>query len=211
MIAGGTGAPAVGGGNVYVTYPCQYYGYNPTNGQLLWNTQEGCDGGGGTTPVYFGNQLWVRDPDLSFNSILDPQTGQSHGIFYATYAPTFFTSGKNGFGVSLVYDEISGTWTLGCFNTATRKQTWQFQGDGSLSTAPLMVGKYVIEGSLSGELYVLDEKTGKVASSLSVGTPIYGPNETTPEVQDFPLTGLAAAAGILVVPAGAQISAFVPK
>ena len=70
------------------------------------------------------------------------------------------------------------------------------------------VNGQVIEGSLSGELYVLDGATGATRWSANVGAGIPGPDEQN---VSQPLTGLGAGENTLVVPAGDQISAFVGK
>jgi outer membrane protein assembly factor BamB len=84
---------------------------------------------------------------------------------------------------------------------------WSFTGDGQLTTAPITLGSYVIEGSGTGMLYVLDQTTGAVVWSANVGAPIPAPIEGD---QNQPLTGLGAANGVLIVPAGSQVSAYAP-
>jgi hypothetical protein len=56
-------------------------------------------------------------------------------------------------------------------------------------------------------LYVLNDK-GKITWAGNVGASIPGPDEQN---VSQPLTGLAAANGLVVVPAGSQISAFAPE
>ena len=75
---------------------------------------------------------------------------------------------------------------------------WDFTGDGSLVTAPLVVGGLVFVGSSSGELYALDAATGASSWSTNVGSAIPAPNE----YNLFERTsGLGAANGTLIVPA----------
>ncbi len=54
---------------------------------------------------------------------------------------------------------------------------------------------------------MLDGKSGKVVSTTNVGASIPGPDEQN---VSQPLTGLGAANGVLIVPAGTQISAYAP-
>jgi outer membrane protein assembly factor BamB len=89
--------------------------------------------------------------------------------------------------------------------TAPGKTLWSFAGDGGLDTAPIAVGSTVYEGSSSGMLYGLNVSTGKIAWSTNVGSGIPGPDKQN---VSQPLTGLGAGQGLLVVPAGDQLSAY---
>ncbi|HEY3638552.1 MAG TPA: PQQ-binding-like beta-propeller repeat protein [Rhizomicrobium sp.] len=197
---GDNSSPALGDKGVYVTYPCQYYKFGEKSGKLDWNTNLGCEGGGGRTPVYFKNEVFVRDWTEP-NNVLDAKTGASLGTFTGGPAPAFGGEKHKTFGVGL-----SGG-TLSLFDFKTRTTKWTFAGDGTLSTAPIIVNGYIVEGGTSGMLYVLNDK-GKVTWSGNVGASIPGPDEQN---VSQPLTGLAAADGIIVVPAGSQISAYAPE
>jgi outer membrane protein assembly factor BamB len=196
---GDNSSPAIGKDGLFVTYPCQYYGFAAANGSRKWYHNGGCEGGGGSTPVYFDNRLYVRDDT---DSILNAKTGAEIGTFGSQYAPAFFSLKKHDYGVGLF-------GVLNCFDATTGLTRWTFTGDGSLSTASLVVGSYVIEGSSQGNLYVLNESSGKEIFSINVGASIPSPQEG--QVTFGPLTGLGAANGILVVPAGSQISAYEPS
>jgi outer membrane protein assembly factor BamB len=198
---GDNSSPTLGVDGVYVTYPCQYYKFAPKTGALLWHDDEGCSGGGGKTSVWFKSELFVRDPGEG-DFILNAKTGAEAGTFQATPAPTFFALKKVSYGVALA----SGS--LNAFDLSSGSSFWSFTGDGNLTTAPLDIGNYVVEGSGSGNLYVLDQKNGKLVWSANVGAGIPGPDEQN---VSQPLTGLGAADGVLVVPAGSQISAFAPQ
>jgi outer membrane protein assembly factor BamB len=198
---GAHSSPVLGPSGVYVTYPCQYYKFAPQTGALLWHDDEGCHGKGGLTAVWYKSLLFVRDRSIP-NSILNAQNGDVTGTFAAQPAPALFNRGNEGFGVSLAGGNLS------CFSIATGKTVWSFTGDNQLTTAPLAVGGYVIEGSGSGNLYALDSESGKQVWSGNVGAPIPAPDEDSVAQ---PLTGLGAGDGIIVVPAGAQISAYQPR
>jgi outer membrane protein assembly factor BamB len=88
---------------------------------------------------------------------------------------------------------------------ATWTTAWSFQGDGSLDSAPLVVGGNVWVGSGSGMLYALDATTGATVWSTNVGSGITAPLEVS---VSQPLTGLAAAGGALVVPASDTLVAY---
>jgi outer membrane protein assembly factor BamB len=198
---GSNSAPALGDGGVFVTYPCQYYGFAPKSGGTLWHDSDGCQGGGGKTPVYFNGGVYVRDPGIGY-VVLDAKSGAQSGSFLAGPAPAFFMLNKQPYGAALANGALTA------FNTQTNATLWSFTGDGQLSTAPLTIGSYVVEGSTSGNLYVLNGENGKLATQVNVGAGIPGPDEQN---VSQPLTGLAAADGILVVPAGSQLSAYAPK
>ncbi len=93
---GDSSSPAVVGGTVYVSYACpQAYAFDATNGQQLWNypsaCPNGCEGGGGTTPVVHTGLVYVRD-SLCTNTngvILDASTGNMTGGFNSDTPPAF--------------------------------------------------------------------------------------------------------------------------
>lgn len=194
---GASSSPAFGDDGIYVTYPCNYYKFAPDTGKQLWHVYTGCSGGGGTTPVYAFKQVYVRDYP---NPVLSSDKGEDLGDFSAGPAPAFFSRKGANYGVALA----GGTLT--CFDAISRAPIWTFTGDGQLSSAPIVVNHRVIEGSLSGELYVLDSLTGKVRWSGNVGGSILPPNEH----DGAPLTGLAAGGGLVVVPAGSKLVAYEP-
>jgi outer membrane protein assembly factor BamB len=83
--------------------------------------------------------------------------------------------------------------------------TWTFEGDGSLTTAPIVVNGFVYVGSTSGRLYAVDPATGQSVWSTDTGLEIQGPDEQN---VSQPLTGLAAGQGILAVPASGTLIAY---
>ncbi|HEY3478620.1 MAG TPA: PQQ-binding-like beta-propeller repeat protein, partial [Streptomyces sp.] len=82
---------------------------------------------------------------------------------------------------------------------------WTFQGDGQLTTAPIVVNGYVYAGSRTGRLYAIDGTTGKSVWSTDVGAPIKAPDEQN---LSQPLTGLGAGNGLVVVPATHLLTAY---
>jgi len=199
---GDNSAPTIGDGGVYVTYPGQYYKFDPATGALIWRYNGGIEGGGGRTSPYFGRQLYARD-GLS-NIILDADTGRATGTFSTTPIPAFF---KNASGKSDMLELTNNQ--LYCVDVHSGNVIWSFVGDHKLSTAPIVINGIVVEGSGSGELYLLDGTTGSVLWSTNVGAPIPAPDEQN--IFQQPLTGLGAGDNTLVVPAGSQISAYVPQ
>jgi len=181
-------SPAVGPGAVYVSYPCQVYSFDLATGGSNWHYNGGCDGGGGRTPVYAGGQIYVRDWTTPNASVFDAASGTITASFTAGPAPAIGTA--TGFFLN------SGTLTA--VDLATHHQQWAFAGDGSLSSAPIVVDQSVIVGGSSGMLYGLDVTSGTVNWQLPAASPILAPDEQN---VSQPLTGLGIADGILVVPA----------
>lgn len=193
--AGGFNSPpAVTANAVYVSYSCEVISLSPTTGAVIWRLPSGCGGGGGRTPVFYNTRLYVRNNDLG-NIAIDAASGIPVAEIDALTAPAFH--GSTGFFLTPFLklearDIISGTLK------------WSFTGDGTLSTAPLVVNGVVYVGSVSGKLYALDENTGSNIWTGTVGAPVSGPDE-----HNFvPLSGLGAGEGLLVVPASNLLVAY---
>jgi len=152
-------------------------------GTRLWSFFTGCTGGGGRTPVYDHQRLYVRDePTLPRGYLLDAGTGQLISRYQVDPAPAF----AGGLGYFLY------AGTLSAIDPQTWSTRWSFSGDGSLASAPIVVNRHVYVGSSTGRLYALDASTGVQRWSDNVGAPIYAPDEHN-LVQ--PLTGLGAGEG----------------
>jgi hypothetical protein len=94
---------------------------------------------------------------------------------------------------------------LFAMDVATGAQKWRFAGDDSLSSAPLVIDRTVIVGSGAGKLYGVDTATGNVTWQVTTGDSIPAPDEQN---VSQPLTGLAAANGLLVVPTSNKLLAY---
>ena len=200
---GGWGSPAVGPSGVYLSYPCHAYDFALTSttatGQLIWNYAGSCSGGGGNTPVYANGYVYIRDPAAAPGvpaKIYDANTGALGGTFSATVAPAI--SSTNGFFLN--------GGTLSATDLATGTVLWSFAGDGHLVTAPVLVDDTVIIGSYSGMLYGLNTQTGNVTWQVATGTTIPDPGEQSGGFT--PVSGLAIADGLLVVPAASSLLAY---
>ncbi len=186
-------SPALSSTSVFVSYACGVtYSFARSAGALQWVTSPSCEGGGGKTPVYHNGLLYMRDPILG-NQILNASTGQETGTFSAGPAPAF--AGKTGLFVS------AGTLSA----VSGHHRIWTFTGDGALDTAPIVVNTTVYVGSSSGMIYGLSLTKGNVVWSANTGSSINGPDEQN---VSSPLTGLGAGQGLLVVPAGDQLTAY---
>ena len=189
---GDNSSPALSGSGVFVSYACGLvYAFDPVTGKQQWFSNGPCEGGGGKTPVYNAGLVYTRD--FNGNKVLNASTGALEGTFSSTPAPAF--AGNIGLF-------LNGSTLTARENGQT---LWSFAGDGKLDTAPIAVQGTVYEGSSSGMLYGLNAASGNVTWSTNVGSAIPAPDEQN---VSQPLTGLGAGQGLLVVPAGDQLSAY---
>ena len=190
---GDDSSPAVSASGVYVSYACNNaYAFSPAQGTSFWSYSGSCEGGGGKTVALIDGRVYTRDSmgDL----ILDASKGTLVGSYGSAYIP----AGANGF----LYTVNDGKVAAAQEGGASPK--WTF-GDGSIATAPLVVGHHVVVGTSSGELDVLSAADGSVVSSVQIGAGISSPDEQN---VSSPLTGLAAANDGLYVPAGTALYAY---
>jgi outer membrane protein assembly factor BamB len=194
--AGGAGTPALANGDVYVSIPCQTDSLSAKTGQINWYYNGYCSGQP-LTQIYFGDQVYARVyPQPA--EILNAETGALAGTVHAQLAPSFFTSNGATYAVAVWDTELS------CTDVASGTMLWTYEG---ASTAPLVIGNYVIDGA-GAALYVLNRQTGKKVWSTTLGSAILTPEEGTVA---NPLPGLGAGGNVLIVPASSQIYAFVAQ
>jgi len=190
---GDDSSPAVSASGVYVSYACnQAYGFGPRDGLPLWHHSGSCEGGGGKTVALIDGRVYTRDFDG--NLLLDAKDGTLLGTFGSLLIPA--GAGGN------VYTIGDGKLTARGYAAAT--PSWTF-GDGTLTTAPLVVGSHVVVGSSTGELDIVAVTDGTLESSDKLDSGIAGPDEQN---VSSPLTGLAAAGNGLYVPAGTALVAY---
>lgn len=187
-------SPAVTTTALYVSYSCNALALAPATGNVLWNLQSNCFGGGGRTPVYYNGRVYIRNNDLG-NLALDAVTGTPVAEIVSVPAPAFH--GSTGFFLNIS--------TLEARDISSGALKWSFTGDGSLSSAPIVVNGVVYIGSTSGKLYAVDQTTGTNIWSGSVGAPVTRPDEHN--ISD-PLAGLGAGEGLIVVPASNLVVAY---
>jgi outer membrane protein assembly factor BamB len=200
---GDNSSPALVGSTVYVSYACQQdYAFDRHSGALVWHYDTGCEGGGGKTPVVHDGFLYDRDsgyPD-SASAVLSAQSGSFLHPFAAGPAPAF--AAHTGFFLTSV---AGSPGVLEARSLPFGDALWTFAGDGGLSSAPIVTGRYVYVGSSSGMLYAVDRQSGQPVWSDDVGASILPPDEQN---VSQPLTGLAASSGLLVVPASNLLVAY---
>jgi outer membrane protein assembly factor BamB len=189
---GDKSSPAVDDTGVYVSYDGQQDYRFSLSGKLVWHYTTCCEGGGGSTAVLHGNDVYARGAHDT-PVILSKSTGASAGTFASQTAPAFDRTNMytldNG---NLVAVDPSGS-----------PDRWSF-GDGTLVTAPVVAGGAVFVGSSTGRVYAVSATSGKQIWTGVAGSVIYGPDEQNADV----LVGMAVGEGLLVVPAGNQLAAF---
>jgi outer membrane protein assembly factor BamB len=185
---------AVTTGGVYVSYTCNNaFALSPSTGAILWHHTSTCFGGGGSTPVFYNGRVYIRDLVLA-NLALDSGVGIPVAEFLAGPAPAFH--GSTGFF-------LTGS-TLEARDISSSTVKWSFTGDGTLSSAPIVVNGFVYIGSLSGKLYAVEENTGTNVWIGTVGAQVNRPDENS----GSPLTGLGAGEGLIMVPASNLLVAY---
>src|SRR6185295_15420492 len=169
-------------------YSCNNaWALSPATGAVLWHHTSSCFGGGGKTSVLFGGRLYARDGSLE-DVAMDVGTGTEVASFVADPAPAF--NGSTGYFLN---------WqTLEARDISSGILKWSFVGDGTLSSAPIVVNGIVYIGSTSGKLYALNANSGTNVWTGTVGATVDRPDERNFSV---PLTGLGAGEGLIVVPA----------
>ncbi|MER8267002.1 PQQ-binding-like beta-propeller repeat protein [Streptomyces griseus] len=196
---GDNSSPAVTANGVYVSYACsRTYAFEPASGGPVWDRRTDCSGGGGRTPVVADGGVWTRDGSGDAPSVLNVADGKVRGTYPANgWSPAPAFDGRQGYFVD---DGV-----LQERHSRTLASRWTFQGDGRISTAPIVVNGYVYVGSLSGQLWALNGATGQPVWSTDVGAPINEPDEHN---VSQPLTGLGAGGGLVVVPATNLLVAY---
>ena len=200
VMNGDKSSPAVTSDGVYVSYSCpNVYKLDPSTGAQIWHYSPGCSGGGGKTPALYDGRLYVRDFS---DTIFDANTGSIIGNFNAKNTPAF--SGSRGFFLNGPH--FFGSYgTLQARDVNTNSLLWSFSGDGFLQSAVLVVNDYVFVGSAQGKLYAVDAATGQQVWVTTAGTSIPYVDEQN---VSQPLTGFAAAEGLLVVPTSSTLVAY---
>lgn len=200
VMNGDKSSPAVTSEGVYVSYSCpNVYKLDPATGAKIWHYAPGCSGGGGKTPALYNGRLYVRDFS---DRIFDSQTGTIIGNFNAKNTPAF--SGNRGFFLNGPH--FFGSYgTLEARDVNTNSVVWSFSGDGFLQSAVLVVNNYVYVGSAQGRLYAVDAATGQQVWMTTAGASIPYVDEQN---VSQPLTGFAAAEGLLVVPTSTTLVAY---
>lgn len=196
--------PSLSANGILLSTACQAFSLLQSTGAERWRVSQPapCNGGIPGSVAYSSGRAYVRDFDFTaFRPTLvarDAETGALAGsanVFGFTNVPI------PAVGADAVYVLNGGT--LQRFDPSLQTVSWSFAGDGTLASAPLVIGGVVLVGGYNGKLYALDSTTGAERWSTLVPAGIDAPNESFAV-----LTGMAAANGILVVPAGRTLSTW---
>jgi outer membrane protein assembly factor BamB len=201
---GDVSSPAVSDLGAFASYFCeQNYAFDRISGMQLWYNAGTCTGADGATPVLYDGTLFTRDDFPPGNLRLDATNGAVEGTLASTLAPAFH--GSRGYYVSETAFSDVPMGTLSAVDLASQAVLWTFNGDGYLSTAPVVVGGQVIVGSRKGTVFGVDETSGALSWSDDTGAPLVGegPQSATPSV-----VAIGAAEGIVVVPAGSSLVGY---
>ncbi len=197
-VSGTNGAPAVMVDGVYAAPVCYAYDLQPATGTVIWSANTGCEGGGGNTPAVGSGRMYAPlSPGYYSGNVYSAESGQVLGAFAASAPPAISTS------TAFILDNS----TLQGIALSNDQILWSFAGDGTLVNAPVAVNNYVFVGSSSGNLYALNGTTGAQLWTTNLGAPITGPATGGEATQGA--TGLSAGDGLLIVPAGNTVNAFV--
>lgn len=197
-VSGTNGAPAVTVDGVYAAPVCFAFDLQPATGAVIWSNNTGCEGGGGNTPVVGGGRMYAPlSPGFYAGNVYAAESGQVLGAFSASAPPAISTS------TVFTLDNS----TLQGIALSNNQILWSFAGDGTLVTSPIVVNNFVFVGGSSGNLYALDATTGAQLWTKNLGAAIAAPATGGSATQGA--TGLAAGDGLLIVPAGNSVNAFV--
>lgn len=182
------GNPALAGGLAYVSddYEGATLAVSLNDGTPVWTGTSTCFVGSGHV-VADGARI-IGPWNSGCGSLVDGATGGVLDSIASSASPA--VAGD----VAVLLDGS----TLQGRSLSTGLLRWQFAGDGTLSSAPVIVNGTVYEGSASGAVFAVDLQTGTEVWSGSVAAPgtVAGS------------AGMAAGDGLLVVPAGGTITAF---
>jgi outer membrane protein assembly factor BamB len=189
--------PAVTVDGVYVVYPCQAYDFSPATGNSVWQYNGVCEGGGGWNAEVANGLLYEAGPTGGGGGF----TGQTLNAESGAIVSSFVADNEPALGTTNGYFLQSGT--LRGLQLSNNTVLWSFAGDGQLVTSPILVNNDVFVGSSSGNLYALNGTTGAQLWEVNVGASMLATG-----TGGIPLYGLSAGDGLLVVPAGNTVTAY---
>jgi outer membrane protein assembly factor BamB len=194
---GDTSSPAVDDSGVYVDYPCTPYRFG-LDGTNRWTDGFGCSGGGGTTSVLNGGHLYLDGSNYASALILSSATGVPNGAFGGTGMPSFDATHMYVFNGG-VLDAVDQS------GSPTR---WSFTGDGAIDATPVTTNGIVFTGSTNGNLYGLDASTGARVWTAAAPGSVSTIDGNLVGGSQAAHVGLAAADGLLAVPAGGFLTVY---
>ena len=194
---GDTSSPTVDDSGVYVTYACDLTHSFDLDGTERWRDVFGCSGGGGATSVLNGGHLYLRGGNFPPGAlILSAATGAITGTFGGTGLPAFDEANMY----------VVGGGVLNAVDKAGSPGRWSFTGDGTIGATPVTTNGIVFTGSSNGNLYGIDSSTGTQVWTATATGAVTTLDGMYPYAGRH--TGLAAADGLLAVPAGGYLTVY---
>jgi len=195
---GDMSSPAVDDSGVYADYACDFSYRFGLDGKNRWTDIFGCNGFGGATSVLNGGNLYLPGGNGPPGAlIVSTATGVRSGTFGGTGIPSFDAAN--------MYEVVDGV--LNAVDKSGSPTRWSFTGDGAIDTTPVTTNGIVFTGSSNGNLYGINSSTG----AQEWTTIAHGPVSTIdgiigsgPGIH----IGLAAADGLLAVPAGGYLTVY---
>ncbi|HEY1711104.1 MAG TPA: PQQ-binding-like beta-propeller repeat protein [Rhizomicrobium sp.] len=195
----GPSIPALGGGGIYVVYPCTYFKY-ATTGSLQWYLSPGCSGDDGTGFPIYANHIVYMENAPGAEVIAKAAGGQ---LVSSSTVPLNMALWQNPSGKAVGFLVANGA--LRSVDPVKRQFGWRFAGDSHLNGLPIVLNDTVVIGSSLGTLYLVDANTGLQRSSVSVGAPVGVAHS------EGGLTGFGASSSTLLVPAEKALIAYKSK
>jgi outer membrane protein assembly factor BamB len=201
-VNGNVGSPAVDDSGVYgdVDPAAGASSGFDLDGTIRWNdVEDGSGSGFAPTPVLNGSHLyldglWVGS--LVPARILSTADGLATGTFGGLRLPAFDAT-----NMYLVLYQ-AGNWILDATDESGSPTQWSFAGDGTITTTPVTTNGIVFTGSTAGHLYGINSNTGaQVWTATAPGAVVTADGAGA-------ITGLAAADGLLAVPAAGFLTVY---
>jgi outer membrane protein assembly factor BamB len=193
---GGGAGPTLGPGAVYFAVPCDVPAYALATGNVIWNYNSGCDGGGGAVAAYYRGRVYAPGVNLETGVILDSKNGNVDGNLNSNFLLPAF---HGNFSYAITNGGVIST------NLKTGNVGWFQPISDSLGTPPIVVNGTVFVLSETGVVYALNSTTGTVLQKLSPGLG----GGSAGGYDSY--SGLGAGQGYLVVPSGDILAAYTPS
>jgi outer membrane protein assembly factor BamB len=187
---------------VYTAGACHFYAFDRATGAVAWVHDGGCTGGLEFLPVLYEGRLFARMSGPVAIQVFDAAGGQVVGSFPmdSQWDPPPAFAGK-------LRVQVSGARaTLSAYDNASGARRWEFAGDRTLQSAPVIAGDTAFVGGKSGRVYGVDLATGQERWHADTGQPVRPPDWWDNSVKP----GLAVGGGMLIVPATGRLVAYGP-
>ena len=198
-------SPSLSGTGVVLAAACEAFSLLQSTGSEQWRIPPPttCSESPSGAVAYAAGRAYSRAYDYTIQKpTLVVRNADTGALIGSANLFGFYTLPMPAVTADAAYVLSSGT--LQRLDPLLQNVSWSFAGDSSLVSAPLVVGGVVLIGGFNGKLYAVDAATGSERWSSLVPAAIESPQEG-----GFPVTsGMAAANGILVVPAGRTLSTW---